>query len=58
MRDALDNINKYLYLHARGARIRQIPRGDSVQLQLIIEISSARNSCVINMIPVVYFTNI
>lgn len=42
VRDALDNINKYLYLHARGARLSQIPRGDSAHLQLVIEISSAR----------------
>ena len=42
VRDALDSSNKFLYLHARGARLNQIRRGDSVQLQLLIEISSAR----------------
>lgn len=42
LQEALDNIGKYLYLHARGAHINLVPRGDDIQLQLVLEVSSAR----------------
>ena len=34
LREALEAVNKYLYLHARGARVEARPRGDDLQLEL------------------------
>lgn len=38
--DALASVNRYLYLHARGVRLNQVDRGDSVSLELVFDISS------------------
>jgi len=40
--DALENIDQFLYLHARGAQLKQRYRGDTVELELVFEISSPR----------------
>jgi AraC-like DNA-binding protein len=42
LREALEAVNKYLYLHARGAHVEARPRGDDLQLELEISISSPR----------------
>lgn len=40
--DAFANINKHLYLHARGLHVAQQQRGEEVQLELKFEITSSR----------------
>jgi AraC-like DNA-binding protein len=40
--DALASANRHLYLHARGAHLNQVNRGDSVVLELELDISSPR----------------
>jgi AraC-like DNA-binding protein len=40
--DAFANINKYLYLHARGLHVAQQQRGEEVQLELKFGITSSR----------------
>ena len=40
--DAFANINKHLYLHARGVHVAQQQRGHEVQLELKFEITSSR----------------
>jgi len=40
--DAFANINKHLYLHARGVHVAQQQRGEEVQLELKFEITSSR----------------
>lgn len=42
VRDALTNIEKYLYLHARGVHVLQRQRGDELRLKLKFEITSPR----------------
>ena len=42
VKDALANINRYLYLHARGVHLQQQTRGEEVQLGLDFDISSPR----------------
>jgi AraC-like DNA-binding protein len=38
--EALANTNRYLYLHARGARLNHISRGDDLRLELEISLDS------------------
>ncbi len=42
VRDALDSINRHLYLHARGVHLHQLDRGDTLQLELVFDISTDR----------------
>lgn len=40
--DALEGVNRYLYLHARGVRLHTVEQGDSLALELAFDISSPR----------------
>ncbi len=40
--DALDSVNRYLYLHARGVRLNKVKTGDTITLELAFDISSPR----------------
>ena len=40
--DALESVNRYLYLHARGVRLNSVQQGESVGLELAFDISSPR----------------
>lgn len=40
--DALNGVNRYLYLHARGVRLHTVEKGDSISLELTFDISSPR----------------
>ena len=42
VREALEDIDRHLYLHARGVKLQQQPRGDDLELGLVFEISSPR----------------
>lgn len=40
--DALQSVNRYLYLHARGVHLNSLKSGDSLMLELVFDISSPR----------------
>jgi len=42
VRKALEDTDRYLYLHARGVKLQQQTRGDNLELGLAFEISSPR----------------
>lgn len=42
VREALEDIDRHLYLHARGVKLQQLIRGDDLELGLVFEISSPR----------------
>lgn len=41
VRDALDGVDRHLYLHARGVHLQQVMREDALQLELDFDISSS-----------------
>ncbi len=57
VRESLDNINKYIYLHARGVNLKQTQHGDYLRLECLFDINSTLGLNQLTLLSLIQLAN-